>query len=414
MPRRTERELRAIRKDLQRAHNARHDRPGGRYRRRRLALAGAVAVVLAAAGLMGNAIAGSSAKRPARAPREVTAPTQTTGQTTTSRSATDTKRTPPAKPRPVVSRLELTFQEPSDPDIATGRTALGQPVRTLATLVLYPSKQSVKGAQSAAAAGTSARRTYPLIIFSQGFDLAPTVYGGLLQAWAKAGYVVAAPTYPDTDSTAPGRLYEADIIHHPADLRFVLASLLAASRNRHSRLYGLINPREVALIGHSDGGDVTLAVAADSCCELPHIAAAVILSGAELSTFGGSYFTQGSPPLLVAQGSADTINLPACSVQIYNAAPQPKYYLNIPNAAHEPPYVDPGPMRTGVIRATVAFLNAYLKRRTAALVALDHGGLLPAHETLTSGPTAPQLTNTVVTGTTTLTTPVTSTLCPGA
>ncbi len=412
MPRRPERELRAIRKDLQRAHDARHDRPGGSYRRRRLALAGAFAVVLAVAGLMGNAIAGSSAKRPARAPREVTAPTQTTGQTTTSRSATDTKRTPPAKPRPVVSRLEFTFQEPSDPDIATGRTALGQPVRTLATLVLYPSERSPKGAGTAAHA--SVRRAYPLVIFSQGFDLAPTVYGGLLHAWAKAGYVVAAPTYPDTDSTAPGRLYEADIVNHPADLRFVLASLLAASRNRHSRLYRLINPREIALIGHSDGGDVTLAVAADSCCELPHIAAAVILSGAELSSFGGSYFSHGSPPLLVAQGSADTINLPACSVQIYNAAPQPKYYLNIPNAEHEPPYVDPGPMRTGVIRATVAFLNAYLKRRTAALVALDHGGLLPAHETLTSAPTAPPLANTTVVGTTTLTTPVTNTFCPGA
>ncbi len=418
MPRRAERELHAIRKDLERGHDTRHNRPGGRYRRRRLALSGTVAVVLVAAVLMGNAIAGSGAKRPARAPREATAPTQTTDRTTTSRSATDANRKPAAKARLVVSRLNLTFQEPSDPDIATGRNALGQPVRTLPTLVLYPSYQAPRAARIGTAARANSRRTYPLIIFSQGFDLAPTVYGGLLHAWARAGYVVAAPTYPDTDSTGPstglGRLYEADIIHHPADLRFVLASLLATSRNRHSRLYHLINPREIALIGHSDGGDVTLAAAADSCCELPHIAAAVVLSGAELSTFGGSYFSHGSPPLLVAQGSADTINVPACSVQIYNAAPQPKYYLNIPNAEHEPPYVDPGPMRTGVIRATVAFLNAYLKRRAAALVALDHGGPLPADETLTSGPTAPPLTNTTVTGTTTLTIPVTSTYCPGA
>jgi dienelactone hydrolase len=408
---RPERELRAIRRDLERERSARQE-PPARYRRRRLILAGAGVIVLLAAGLVGSAIAGGKSERRARPPATATRSTAT--RASSPRAATEAKRKPAARRRPAVSTLELTFQEPSDPDIATGRTAEGMPVRTLHTLVLYPGQPAARRPSPSAGARTAEAGRYPLVVFSQGFDLAPTVYSGLLHAWAKAGYVVAAPTYPDTDSTAPGQLYEADIVNHPADLRFVIASLLAASRDRHSRLYRLIDPRQIALIGHSDGGDVTLAVAANSCCERPHIAAAVILSGAELSSFGGSYFAYGSPPLLVAQGSADTINLPACSVQIYNAAPQPKYYLNIPNAEHEPPYIDPGPMRTGVIRATVAFLNAYLKGRRAALVALDHGGPLPAGETLTSGPTAPKLTNTTVTGTTTLTIPVTNTLCPGA
>ncbi len=417
MGRRAERELQAIRRDLERTPGRRRARPRANYRRRRLALATAAAVVLLAAGLMGSAIAGSGAKRGAQDSATATAPARVTTHTNGSQTPPSRQLKPAAaKPILTVSSLSLTFEEPSTPEIATGRNALGQPVRTLPTLVLYPSEHR-RGA--ATPARTTPLQRYPLIVFSQGFDVAPTVYGALLHAWARAGYVVAAPTYPDTDATAPdtispGRLYEADIVHHPADLRFVIASLLSASSNRHSRLYRLIDPREIALIGHSDGGEVTLAAAANSCCELPHIAAAVILSGAELASFGGSYFTQGSPPLLVAQGTADTINLPACSVQIYDAAPQPKYYLNIPNAQHEPPYVDPGPMRTGVIRATVAFLNAYLKRRTAALTALAHGGPLPADETLSSGPTAPALTNTTVTGTTTLTTPVTNTVCPGA
>ena len=423
MSRRPPRELREIRRDLEREELRRQGSRRASYRRRRFALSITAAALLATAVVLSGAIAGSSGKRGSRGSRVTTGPvTSTVTQPTTPAPTTTTPAvTTPRRRRHrtvpgsfAVASLNLTFQEPSAPEIATGRTIRGTPVRTLPTLVLYPTTGAGGAGTGSSAPPATGYGPFPLIVFSQGFDLAPTAYLGLLEAWARAGYVVAAPTYPDTDATAPGTLNEADIVNHPTDLRFVISSLLATAGRRTSPLHGLVDARRIALIGHSDGGDVSLAVAANSCCQLPHIAAAVILSGAELSSFGGSYFTTGSPPLLVTQGSADTVNVPACSVQIYDAAPQPKYYLNIPNAQHEPPYLDPGPMRAGVIRATLAFLAAYLKGRPAALNALQAGWSLPAGETLSSGPTAPPLSTTTIDGTTTVTTPVTSTVCPGA
>jgi pimeloyl-ACP methyl ester carboxylesterase len=183
---------------------------------------------------------------------------------------------------------------------------------------------------------------------------------------------------------------EADIVNHPRDLRFVVGALLRRRGEPRSRLYGLLASRGVAVIGHSDGADVSLAVAANSCCRDPAVRAAVILSGAELSAFGGRYYPRGSAPLLVAQGSADTINLPVCSTQLYDRAPAPKFYLDIHGAEHQPPYIDPGPARRGVIRTVIAFLDRFVKGEPAGLAALVRGVRLPASETLTSAATAPQ------------------------
>jgi pimeloyl-ACP methyl ester carboxylesterase len=208
---------------------------------------------------------------------------------------------------------------------------------------------------------------------------------------------VASPTYPLTDPTQPEGVNESDIVNHPADLRYVIASLRAAARDVHSRLHSVLNPHQVAIVGQSDGGDVSLAVAANSCCRDPVVRAAMILSGAELAAFGGTYYSQGNVPLLVVQGSADTINVPGCSAQLYDQAQPPKYYLDILGAPHLPPYVDPGPIRRGIELTTIAFLDAILKHHPGPL---DRArSQLPAGETLTSGPTAP---------------PPPSTACPGA
>jgi predicted dienelactone hydrolase len=228
--------------------------------------------------------------------------------------------------------------------------------RALPTVVRYPVLR--RGAPTV---------RFPLVVFSQGFDESAEAYGALLHAWAAAGFVVADPTYPRTDPTAPGGPDESDIVNHPADLRFVIGALTRAAARSASPLHGVLDPAEVAVAGQSDGGDVSLAVADDTCCRDAAVRAAVILSGAELSSFGGSYFARSGVPLLVVQGSADPINVPACSAQIYDGAPRPKYYLDVLGAEHLPPYVDPGATRRGVARVVIAFLNAYLKRRPAEL-----------------------------------------------
>lgn len=353
--------------------------------RRVLGLAG---VLVLCAALLGLALSnGSAGRRTASG---------TAGQTGSS-SHNGGQAGGHSRPRPAVTRrwriasLSLTLQEPSSPGIATARSSSGASFRTLPTQVRFP----VAASGSAIPAG----EPFPLVVFSQGYDESAAAYGGLLNAWVRAGYVVAAPTYPFTDPTSGSELNENDIVNHPADLRFVIGSLQRLAHDHASPLHSALDPSRVAVAGQSDGGDVSLAVAANSCCRDGAVRAAIILSGAELGSFGGAYYSRGSVPLLVTQGSADTINPPACSAQLYDPAPQPKYYLVISGAEHLPPYVSPGPIRAGVARTTIAFLNAYLKHGQASASAIRAAARLPAQEALISGAAAP---------------PPASTYCPGA
>lgn len=346
-------------------------------RRRRLI---AVATVLVVAGAV-TAVAlsaGSPMRRPNSAPAPAVVSTQGTNPRTTRRPTPVRRPVRPPAPRITgVRRFALTLSEPSAASIATGRSPSGQPVRILPTVVRYP-----------IVTGGAGRLHFPLVVFSQGFNEPAEAYSGLMHAWARAGYVVAAPTYPLTDPSMPGGVNESDIVNHPADLRYVISALRSAGGDPHSPLYRVVDPHQVAIVGQSDGGDVSLATAANSCCRDPAVRAAMILSGAELSAFGGTYYSGGrSVPLLVTQGSSDTINFPGCSSQLYDQAPPPKYYLDIVGAPHLPPYVDPGPTRHGIAVATIAFLNAFLKHHPAGLAHVR--ARLPAGETLSSGPTAP-------------------------
>lgn len=351
-----------------------------------------VALVLAGVAIAGGGGGGgrSRAVHPAQSTGSAASPPGGdggAGVTSSTRARPPARRSAPDGPFRV-GQVSLTLTEPA---------TAGGPVRRIPVVVRYPAAGNPAAGSYPAAAPATARGPFPLVVFSQGFNVAADAYAGLLDDWARAGYVVADPTYPLTDPTEPGGVDENDIVNHPADLRFVIASLRGTA-GEHGSLRGLIDSSRVATVGHSDGGDVTLAVAANSCCRDSAITAAVVLSGAELGMFGGSYYTAGTVPLLVVQGSADTINVPGCSAQLYDAAPRPKYYVDLPGAEHQLPYLQPGPLHTSVARSVVAFLDAYVKRRPASLTALVGSGRVPGGATITSAAIVPAA----------------STVCPGA
>ncbi len=275
----------------------------------------------------------------------------------------------------------LAIDEPSRPGIATNRLD-GRPVRRLPTLLLYPTAGTPGQPDRPDAPADVDRGPFPLIVFSEGFDSSVAPYRWLLDAWARAGYVVAAPAYPRNQPGTPGGVDESDIVHHPADLVFVISTLTSAAMAASGSLAGLVNPAEVAIAGHSDGAAVTLAAAANRCCRIAAVKAAVILSGAELSVFHGGYYASGSVPLLVTQGNRDTVNTPGCSVALYDQAPAPKYYVDLLGAEHLTPYVQPGPARRFVASTVVAFLDDYLKQDASPLAALLSQGGVPQHATL--------------------------------
>lgn len=274
--------------------------------------------------------------------------------------------------------------------VDTSRTIApdGQPAvpRTLLTYVRYPavgasSQTDLPNAPAARAAGP-----FPLIIFGHGFDVTPKLYQLLLQSWARAGFVVAAPVFPLENADAPGGPEESDLTNQPADMRFVISSVLAASSASAGPLSGLVDPASIAVTGQSDGGDTALAVAYDSRFRDPRVGAAVILSGAEIPAMGSFTFEPGSPPLLATQGTADTVNPPALTAAFFQSAQRPKYLLSLLGAEHLPPYSVQQPQLGIVERVTIAFLNGYLKHRSTELTRLASLGSVPGVASLVAEP----------------------------
>lgn len=135
--------------------------------------------------------------------------------------------------------------------------------RTLLTEIRYPAERKPGPPGSHAVRGAApARRSgpFPLIVFGHGYDLLPRDYAALLNSWARAGYVVAAPAFPLENADAPGGPERDDLVNQPGDVRFLIEKLIA-ERAGTGFLRGMIDEREIAVAGHSDGGDTALAAA---------------------------------------------------------------------------------------------------------------------------------------------------------
>jgi predicted dienelactone hydrolase len=269
-----------------------------------------------------------------------------------------------AQPGPfAVGKIVITFTDKSRGVTLPGRR---HGPRVLRTVIRYPaigdpSQLDVRDAPPASVDGP-----FPVIVFAHGFEATPDTYSRLMRAWAQAGYVVAAPTFPLTNANAPGGAKESDLVNQPRDMSFVISRMLARNAGGYGVLSGLINPNEIAVAGHSDGGSTALAVAYNRHYVDHRIRAAVILAGAEIPGVFGYSFPAPSPPLLAVQGTADTSNVPASTRTYYRLAPSPKFLLSLLGAGHGPPYIAQPPQLSIVEQVTSAFLDAYVKGLSTA------------------------------------------------
>jgi dienelactone hydrolase len=288
--------------------------------------------------------------QPAPPPSTTTIAASTTAPPTTARTVPTTIATtttaPPTPQRPYpIATSTVTLVDPSRPTVSRGRTIA--PSRTLTTLLWYP---------------TVAGR-WPLIVFAHGFQVGPVPYTHLCEAWAAAGYVVAAPEFPLTDAAVAGAaLDEADINNQPADVRFVAASLVAGGPTSTR-----IDPAHIAMAGHSDGAETALAAGVEGGLR---IRAVIALAVSPLPSGGSS----GNPPLLVGQGDQDTINPPALGQAVFNQAARPRYLLNLIGAGHLPPFTGTAPWQPVVDRVTIDFLDRYVAGRPVSAAALVSDG----------------------------------------
>jgi dienelactone hydrolase len=273
---------------------------------------------------------------------------------------------PPGPPYPVRERV-LTFVDSSRTVTYPGQAPQA---RRLVTIVRYPVGPG----------------TFPLIIFGHGFAVTPGIYASLLGAWARAGYVVAAPIFPLGNQNAPGGPNESDLVNQPRDMSFVITRLLALSAAHQGPLAGMIDPARVAVSGQSDGGNTALTAAYNSRFRDLRIRAAAILSGMEIPGVSGYDFPAPHPPLLATQGLADTINPPQYTYAFFDIAPPPKYLLTLPGAPHLGPYTSEEPQLGIVERVTIAFFDAYLKGVRGALGRMRAAGEVPGAAALQSVP----------------------------
>jgi predicted dienelactone hydrolase len=264
---------------------------------------------------------------------------------------------------------QVTFAEPAHAGPAG--QYLGQ--RTLVTQIWYPRARGPAG-------------PFPLLVFAPGFMQCPGGYSDLLRAWASAGYVVAAVNFPRTNCRLGAEAYEADLVNQPRDLSYVLTRLLALSARPGDPFSGLLDPHEVGAAGQSDGGDTVAALAANTCCTDRRLKAVAVLSGAEWPPMPGRYFPGGVPPILFTQGSADTINPPWMSLQLYRADyAGARYYLDLFGASHLIPYQGTNPAERLLARVTLAFFDRYLLGHADALKTMTRDGNVTGTAALVSG-----------------------------
>ncbi|MEZ5372527.1 MAG: dienelactone hydrolase family protein [Microthrixaceae bacterium] len=267
-----------------------------------------------------------------------------------------------------VGSLEVDVVDDSRPTDAWG----GQeelPQRTLPTLVLYPAEGEVVTADGSDVAtpeatpdATPAEGPWPLVVFSHGRGGTGPAYVNTLRAWASAGYVVLAPTFPLTSAETPERPNTDDLVNQPADVSHLIdwASDLPAD----SPLAGRIDAERVGLSGHSLGGFTSLAAAYNPKLRDDRVDAVAEWAGAyrgELADGGAP--VQDGPPLLAIHGDGDDTVPYEAAQNTVDAVGPPWELVTLVGGEHIPPYVTgmADPYGAVVTETTLDFFDATLK-----------------------------------------------------
>ncbi len=204
-------------------------------------------------------------------------------------------------------------------------------------------------------------------MFSHGVVGHPDKFSQLLSAWARAGYVVAAPAFPLTNDHVPGSAQNLGLAgSQPADVSFVLDQMLALSADPDSRLHDRIDADQIGAGGLSLGGATTYAVAFSPCCRDNRIKAVEVLSGALLPVVG-EFDLDGHVPLLIAHGDQDPLLRYANTQAIFGQAAPPVWFVTLIGASHATEFERRHPLRRHRRADHDRFLGSHDRRRPQRL-----------------------------------------------
>ena len=345
-----------------------------RRRRRRVAIvagAAAIAVLVAGVGVAATSVLGNNDSESSSAP-----PTPSTPP------ASITSSTAPATAPPVSGEAPVTTS-PSETPLDIGRRYAvgtytahyvdttrstspngdfgGAPSRDLPTTYWYP-------ALSDGGPPDREHGPYPMVLFVHGYDQTPDFYAALLERWANAGYVVAAPTFPIL-SGIPGGASQVDWTKLPGDAKYVIDQTLAAGTD--TPIGGLVDRNRVSAAGHSDGESVAFTMGFHPSFQVWPFRSIVAMAG-DLSRAGVDPLRDTGLPILHVMETGDEYDPYPHSVEWdrENLTP-PRWLLTLVGATHSPPYTQSGnPYFELVSTATIDFLDGTLKGHPERLDAL--------------------------------------------
>lgn len=177
---------------------------------------------------------------------------------------------------------------------------------------------------------------------------------------ASRGYVGVALDFPCTN--APGfsttdPTVALDIYHQPADVSFVLTSLLSLSASPGNALSGLLDAARVGLVGTSSGA-ITGLLFFNTCCTDARIRAVEIVKGFPPPTspgwpLTGSYDWSRPIAAYFWSGCLDVVTSHDAAASAFAQLGPPKVFVTDPSGTHQTPPTFP----TGTVDA---FLDRFV------------------------------------------------------
>ncbi|WP_159931154.1 CocE/NonD family hydrolase [Oceanicoccus sp. KOV_DT_Chl] len=172
---------------------------------------------------------------------------------------------------------------------------MGMDIRNLDTVIWYPEQQ-----------GKIAPGQHPLIIYSHGFMSMKEGGAHIGQHLASHGYIVASANFPLTNYYTSGGAMVQDVVNQPADVSFIIDSLLQWSHSPDHLFSNSIDEQRIGATGISLGGMTTTMAAYHPEKRDPRIKVAASIAG-PLSMFGRDFFAHHTIPFMMLAADIDAL-----------------------------------------------------------------------------------------------------------
>ncbi|MCB1031672.1 MAG: alpha/beta hydrolase [Acidimicrobiales bacterium] len=265
-----------------------------------------------------------------------------------------------------VGRIDQSFVDDSRVTPAHG----GQPEvesRTLNTMILYPAAGTAPADPSEVTQDAAPLKGSgsPLIVFGHGSTRAGVDYIKTLAAWASAGYVVAAPNFPLSQTDTPGGTNYGDLNEQPSDVSFLIDSIDALATDKDSPLNGLVDIGHIGIGGQSFGAITAVATGFNACCADDRIDAVTVFAGIWMDLGSGNETARSGDdlPALFVHGDDDEVLPYEGGRAAADLLKGPTTFATIVGGSHDDGYFGglDDPTDEVVTRLTTAFYNSTLR-----------------------------------------------------